>query len=321
MATTAESNPSLYAPVNSFKSDHSPAPTLARSLVGFSTIGGFSVAGSGLEHAPNRIWWPVYRFLFLGLAIVARPPRCAMAAFRLGCCGRPLGEEFTVINNAEVPALWVEIIDESNVPGYRAAVVRSVSPRNEIRWRESAVCLRRGQFHLGPWSIRTSDPFGIFTMTRRYPKSQEIIIHPPIHGQLPIPLPLGESSGRVRARQRSWQATVNAASVRDYQPHDPLRWIHWPTSARRGELFVRQFDLDAAGDIWILLDLKEDVQLGHEALSTEEHAVLLAASLAARAIRQNRAVGLAVIRPCTSYSAPGTRSRATMEDLACIGTG
>jgi uncharacterized protein (DUF58 family) len=171
--------------------------------------------------------------------------------------------------------------------------VRSVGARKEDRWRESAVCLRRGQFQLGPWTIRSGDPFGIFTMTRRYPQSQEIIIHPPIHGRLPIPLPLGESSGRVRSRQRSWQATVNAATVRDYNPEDPLRWIHWPTSARRGQLFVRQFDLDAAGDIWILLDLHANVQLGREAQSTEEHAVLLAASLAARAIRHNRAVGLA----------------------------
>jgi uncharacterized protein (DUF58 family) len=213
--------------------------------------------------------------------------------------GDRLGEEFMISNSGEVPALWVEIIDESNVPGYRAAVVRSVSARHEERWRESAVCLRRGQFQLGPWAIRSSDPFGIFTMTRHYPQSQEIIIHPPIHGQLPIPLPLGESSGRVRARQRSWQATVNAAAVRDYNPEDPLRWIHWPTSARRGQLFVRQFDLDAAGDIWILVDLNAIVQLGREAQSTEEHAVLLAASLAARAIRKNRAVGLAAysLRP------------------------
>jgi uncharacterized protein (DUF58 family) len=207
--------------------------------------------------------------------------------------GDRLSEAFTIVNNSELPAIWVEIVDESNVPGYQPAVVRSVSPRQLDRWRESAVCLRRGQFMLGPWSIRTSDPFGIFTMTRRFPLSQEIIIHPPIHGRLPIPLPLGESSGRVRARQRSWQATVNAASIREYRPQDPLNRIHWPSSARRGQLHVRQFDLDAAGDIWILMDMREAVQLGQDAEGTEEHAVLLAASLAARTIHENRAVGLA----------------------------
>ena len=56
---------------------------------------------------------------------------------------------------------------------------------------------------------------------------------------------------------------------------------------------VRQFDLDVSGDVWLLLDLQDSVQLGTGADGTEEHAVLLAASLAARAIQQNRAVGLA----------------------------
>ena len=213
--------------------------------------------------------------------------------FRWVAVGDRLQEQFTLINSSPLPALWIEMMDDSNVPGYQAAVVRSVGFNTQDQWRQAAICQQRGQFRLGPWAIRSSDPFGIFTFTCRYPASEEIIIHPPIHGNLPIPLPAGQSSGRVRARQRAWQATVNAAAVRDYQPGDPVRWVHWPTTARRDALFVRQFDLDAAGDIWIVLDMETAVQLGSGLDSAEEHAVLLAASLAARALSQNRAVGLA----------------------------
>ena len=207
--------------------------------------------------------------------------------------GDRLEEEFVIINTSVLPALWVEVVDQSNLPGYKTAVVQSVQNEGVRRWREYAICQQRGQYQLGPWTIRSSDPFGIFVLTRTYPVSNEVIIHPPIHTDIPIPLPSGQSSGRVRARQRAWRATVNAASVRDYQPSDPYRWIHWPTSAKRDELFVRQFDLDAAGDIWILLDLQEKIQLGDGLDGTEEHAVLLAASLAARALEQNRPVGIA----------------------------
>jgi len=219
--------------------------------------------------------------------------------------GDRLSEQFTLVNRSGFPAFWVEIVDESNVPGYRAAVVRSAGAQGTERWRQDAICQQRGHFRLGPWSLHSADPFGLFELTISYPVSDEIIIHPPIHTQLPIPLPSGQSSGRTRARERSWQATINAASVRDYRPNDPYRWIHWRTSARKNQLHVRQFDLDAAGDVWLLLDLEEAVQLGTGAEGTEEHAVLLAASLAARARLENRPIGLAAYGQAPQLIPPG----------------
>jgi uncharacterized protein (DUF58 family) len=109
-----------------------------------------------------------------------------------------------------------------------------------------------------------------------------------------VPLPQGQTSGRARARRRALQATINAATVRDYAPGDPFNRIHWPSSARRGALTAREFDLDAAGDVWLVLDMNEAVQLRPGAATgTEEEGVLLAASLAAQALAQTRGVGLA----------------------------
>ena len=250
---------------------------------------------------PDRIWntllvgfGGLLIIAYLWVRLLANGLRAGRhLRFRWVSVGDQLHEQFTIRNDSLLPVLWVEILDYSNVPGYHPAVVRSLGGNRIDQWKETAVCQQRGQFQLGPWAIRSGDPFGIFTTTRHYPVHEEIIIHPPIHGNLSIPLPAGQSSGRVRAREKSWQATTNAASVRNYHPNDPLRWIHWPTSARRDELFVREFDLDAAGDIWILLDMAMAVQLGSGSNNTEEQAVLLAASLAAQALSQNRAVGLA----------------------------
>lgn len=219
--------------------------------------------------------------------------------------GDRLSERFEVENDSWLPALWVEVLDESNVPGYQAAIVRSLGSEGGDHWRQSAVCERRGQFHLGPWALRASDPFGIFQVTVHYPERTEIIIHPPVRAHLPIPLPAGQSSGRARAHERSLQATINAGGVRDYHPHDPFHWIHWPTSARRNELHVRQFDLDTAGDIWLVLDLQAAVQLDSGPEGTEEQAVLLAASLSAQALQQNRPIGLAAYGRQPQIIAPG----------------
>ncbi|MBP8001409.1 MAG: DUF58 domain-containing protein [Chloroflexi bacterium] len=207
--------------------------------------------------------------------------------------GDRLSEQFTLHNNSPFPALWVELQDESNVPNYQVGVVRSITAAATETWKQSAICTRRGQYHLGPWTLRASDPFGLFLVQIHYPQQTEIIIHPPVNTNLPIRLPAGESSGRERSRQRAWQATVNAVTVREYQPHDPLRLMHWKATARHGELMVRQFDLDVTGDIWLLPDLDASAQLGHEVSGTEEHLIILAASLAGQAFRLNRKVGVA----------------------------
>ena len=68
--------------------------------------------------------------------------------------------------------------------------------------------------------------------------------------------------------------------------------IHWRTSARRNSLFVRLFDSTPAGDWWIFLDLEQRVQASQDEAATEEHGVMLAASLADRGLREGRAVGL-----------------------------
>jgi uncharacterized protein (DUF58 family) len=56
---------------------------------------------------------------------------------------------------------------------------------------------------------------------------------------------------------------------------------------------MRLFESTPAGDWWIILDLEQGIQAGVGANSTEEHGVVLAASLADRGLRMGRAVGLA----------------------------
>ena len=80
---------------------------------------------------------------------------------------------------------------------------------------------------------------------------------------------------------------------RAYAQGDSLRRIHWPTSARRDDLYVRKFDSTPSGDWWLFLDLNERVQAGTGRDATLEHAIVLAASLAAQGLEKGTPVGLA----------------------------
>jgi uncharacterized protein (DUF58 family) len=108
----------------------------------------------------------------------------------------------------------------------------------------------------------------------------------------PIQLPEGTTIGSVRSHVRSLQVTTNASGVREYAPGDGLRRIHWPSSARQQKMMSKQFDQEPSGDLWIILDLDDSVQAGEGEESTEEYGVILAASLADRVLRENRAVGM-----------------------------
>jgi uncharacterized protein (DUF58 family) len=57
---------------------------------------------------------------------------------------------------------------------------------------------------------------------------------------------------------------------------------------------VRQFEGTPAGDWWIVLDLDQGRQLGTGWDATEEHAIILASSLAAKGLNEDHPVGLSI---------------------------
>jgi uncharacterized protein (DUF58 family) len=206
--------------------------------------------------------------------------------------GDILEERFMLRNDSFLPVLWAEVRDRSTLPGYTASRVTGVDGNASTRWIAEGECRRRGIFTLGPVQVRTGDPFGFFTVELQVGEETSFVVYPVIAALPPLDLPRGEAPGRVRSFIRSADATPNVASVRLYVPGDTLRRIHWRTTARRDDLYVKDYDREPAGDLWIILDLQQAVQAGRDELSTEEYGVTLAASLADAMLRQNRAVGL-----------------------------
>lgn len=210
--------------------------------------------------------------------------------------GDRLEERLTLINSGLAPALWVEINDQSTLPGYSIGQVTAIGGEARYTWTTSQVCSQRGLFTLGPTQLVTGDPLGFFRVTIDLPGTAALMVTPPV-----VPLPAIEVTpgGRVgegrRARSDPLERTVSAGSIRPYHPGDPLRWIHWPLSIRNQELYVRNFDATPASDWWIFLDLEASVQVGEGQNSTEEHAMILAASLADRGLNLGHAVGLAAV--------------------------
>ena len=117
---------------------------------------------------------------------------------------------------------------------------------------------------------------------------------PPVLSLPKFQIPSSGWAGEGKTRRRSLEETINASHPREMVPSDPMRLIHWKTTARHGEFFVRQFEGTPAGDWWIMLDLHKDSQVGSGWGSTEEHGIILTSSLAAQGLNEDHPVGLSI---------------------------
>ncbi len=206
-------------------------------------------------------------------------------------------ERFSMRNSSFLPLLWVEVRDFSDLPGYSASRAVGLGAMDSMQWITSGVCERRGVYNLGPLEVSLGDPFGLFECTLRQDHRDTFVVYPAIVALPRLLDPRGFARGSGGTDVRSLELTTNASSVRHYVPGDALNRIHWPSTARRSaggqeEIFVKEFDLEPSGDVWIILDMEEKVQLGEGDESTEECAVILAASLASQMLHADHGVGL-----------------------------
>lgn len=207
--------------------------------------------------------------------------------------GDRLEERLTLSNRSPLPAVWVQICDHSDLPDYAIDQVRAVDGDSTITWRSIGQCNRRGLFTLGPTTLLTGDPLGLYHIELHDPRSVQLMVMPPVVPLPRIQVAAGGMAGEGRPRPSAPERTVSASGVREYLPGDSLRLVHWRTTARRQQLYLRTFDNTPLGDWWIILDANPRVQVGEGARSTVEHSIILAASLADRGLRLGQAVGLA----------------------------
>ena len=136
---------------------------------------------------------------------------------------------------------------------------------------------RRGVLSVGPLQVRRFDPLALVSGSRTVARESELVVHPQVEELLPLPhVPGDDRRGGARRATADGAAGEDFYALRPWVVGDDLRRVHWPSTARRDELMVRQHDLPWQGRATVVLDVRSRY---HDDDSLEQ-AVSAAASIA-----------------------------------------
>ena len=147
---------------------------------------------------------------------------------------------------------------------------------------------RRGVIIVGPVRSLRGDPLGLLRATQRWTGPETIWVHPRV-----VPVDLG-TAGLLRDIDGIPTADLTTSDVsfhalREYEPGDDRRAVHWLTTARTGRLMIRQFEEARRSHLLLIVSLRESDYASPEDFET---AVSVVASCGAMALAQGRQVSV-----------------------------
>jgi uncharacterized protein (DUF58 family) len=185
------------------------------------------------------------------------------------------------------------LLPPDETPAFETPRAMDVWDGSEGEWTYFLEPQCRGVYRLGPVQMETSDPLGLFVFSATISADTEIVVHPEPLNTRDLSVG-GEGSHGIRERDGKTRKGdgMEFHGVREYRPGDPLRRVHWRTTARTGRLVVVEFERAYQQNIVIGLDLARGTEYGAGRETTLEYAIKVAATLADRTMKAGGGVTL-----------------------------
>jgi len=201
-----------------------------------------------------------------------------------GHCGRPVQLPLEIVNHGWQwrQALVIrEYLDfAEKYPFYET--VESLAPKERRIVNRSVPALRRGFYPLKRIDLIGGDPLGCFCREIRFQLPGEVMIYPQTCQINRIPL-LHRRRGIISVTGRPLGVSgigQEFFGVREYAPHDEMRFIHWKASARQHKLMVKEFEANSITQVYLFLDAEKSL-IGQDFFANNfEYLVSTAASIA-----------------------------------------
>jgi uncharacterized protein (DUF58 family) len=208
---------------------------------------------------------------------------------------------------------------ELETPDFLPINIGRIAPNGQVATSYAFDAPTRGEFQLGPLRLERSDTFGLWRADADFDTKETIVVRPRVYDLL------GDAAGhQQQAPSRTANAALNSSiafdRLREYVVGDDLRRVHWRTSARIGQLMVRETLDEIVDDIVIILDdaVQDGLATGSPSSTNlaYECAVEIAASLAHYAALIGQSCRMLTTSGLTAHQGPGIVSVETLRLLA-----
>ncbi|GAA0512775.1 hypothetical protein Ade02nite_88180 [Paractinoplanes deccanensis] len=222
----------------------------------------------------------------LGVERVADPDRVAR--------GEPARMTLTVRNTSRLRAANLVASDRCGGGAVPVPLLR-LRPGRDTTVEYPVPTRRRGVVPVGPLRVTRGDPLGLVTLARTYGGIAQVWVHPRIHLLRVVPAGMTRSlDGRI---DKVPQGTITFDTLREYVIGDEMRRVHWRSSAKVGELMVREQLDTSEPTIVVLLDDRAGAhpEVRDGVAESFEAACEAAASIVAAAVREDLPVSLHLV--------------------------
>lgn len=172
--------------------------------------------------------------------------------------GSPAHVEVAVASTSRRPTPVLALTDP--IDGRRAARIQvaPVPVGGSVRAGYRLPTTARGELGLGPLGVEVVDPLGLARRRTTVADRVRLVVLPHVDVVPPVPSPGGSDplTGH-EGRAVAGRSGDEYHSLREYVVGDDIRRVHWPVSARVGDLVVRQDEDPREGRLTVGLDLSQ----------------------------------------------------------------
>lgn len=217
--------------------------------------------------------------------------------------GSQVRVELALTNSGRIPVLW--LLAEDLLPQW---ATRSESPTIRIQGQRVGVlmlrggetkklkyvvdCHRRGYIQIGPTVLETGDLMGLYRRYRVGTQPQFITVLPDVVPLAAYEIGSRRPIGEIRMRENIMDDPTRLRGIRQWQPGDPMRSVHWAATARTGTLHTKVYEPSSIIGATLVLDFHEQTTPARHEPVRSDLAVTMAASIATALHDQNEPVGL-----------------------------